>query len=141
MRDEEGRQGYRYEAPGGEGWLEVRALTEAEALERESQGVCEEYLLLTGGRDDPAVQVRRSYDLKYMAEYDFRHSVVSFQLPKRRESGEVVMVEAKAEETEAKVALLMEMTPPLSDWVWQVINEVNHRHPEQRAAIELAKKN
>jgi hypothetical protein len=141
MSDEWVRPTRRYEAPGGEGWIEVRALTEGEALERESAGVREEYLLVSGGMGDPAVQVRRSYDLRAMAEHDFRHSVVAFRLPEAQASGEVVMREGGAEDPEGRVEVLLRMVPPLSDWVWSVINEANYRQPEQRAEIEQAKKN
>ena len=131
----------RWEAPGGEGWLEVRALTEGEALERESLGVCEEYLLASGGTGDPAVQVRRRYDLRAMAEYVFRHSVVACGLPQRRWPGGGARRVVCRPDPDGRVAVLMGLTPPLSDWVREVVNEVNHRLPEQRAEIELAKKN
>ncbi|NPV46499.1 MAG: hypothetical protein HPY69_06060 [Armatimonadetes bacterium] len=129
-----------YERPEGEGWIEVRALTEAEALERESLGLYEEYLLVSGGVGDAAVQVRRRYDLRAMAEYDFRHSVVAFHLAAPGSDGSVAW-EGRPEDPEERVRLLMALTPPLSDWVQEVIAEVNHRLPEQRAEIELAKKN
>ncbi len=118
-----------------EGWVVVRALTEGEALERESLGVREEYLLVSGA-GDPAVQVRRRYDLKAMAEYDFRHSVMAFRLCEGTR-----VLEGREEDPEGRVAVLMGMRPPLSDRVREVINEVNHRLPEQRAEIEVAKKN
>lgn len=128
-----------YESPAGEGWIEVRALTEEEALERESLGLWEEYLLVSGGTGEAAVQVRRRYDLRAMAEYDFRHSVVACDLPAPPglDQGDA---EGHREDPEGRVRLLMAQTPPLSDWVHEVIAEVNHRLPEQRADIEMAKK-
>jgi hypothetical protein len=122
-------------------WLKVRPLTEVEALERESLGLQEEYLLESGGLGDPAIRVRRSYDLVAMAEYDFRHCVVGFCLPELQASGEVVMRRHDDGDEVGNCEFLGRMRPPLSDWVWQVVNAVNHRQAQQHADLEQAKKN
>jgi hypothetical protein len=122
-------------------WVKVRPLTEAEALERESLGLQEEYLLESEGLGDPAIRVRRSYDLVAMAEYDFRRCIVDFCLAELQASGEVVMRRQGDSDEVGNCEFLGRMRPPLSDWVWQVVNTVNQRQAEQRAGLEQAKKN
>ncbi|MHB8996918.1 MAG: hypothetical protein ACYC63_16870 [Armatimonadota bacterium] len=71
------RQVQRYEAPVDlpgwreKPWVAVRALTEAEALERESLGLIEEYEVVARGLAEPELRVRRVYDLVAMAEYEW----------------------------------------------------------------------
>ena len=123
-------------------WVRLRALTEAEALERESLGLAEEYELVSGGLQEPAVRVRRTYDLKAMAEYDFEHSVVEFCLPEARVDGQVAERSLGPEaEAGEKAACLGRMQPALAEWLRGEIERINRRLPEQRAQIETAKKN
>ena len=121
-------------------WVRLRALTEAEALERESLGLCEEYELVSGGLAEPQIHVRRTYDLRAMAEYDYSRCVVDFWLPELRESGVVVGRRLDPGAPAENVAFLGRMQPELSAWVWGAIEAVNHRQAHQRAEIELAKK-
>jgi len=123
-------------------WLRLRALSEAEALERESLGLAEEYELVSGGLQEPAVRVRRTYDLLSMAEYDYEHCVLEFCLPELQRDGSVAerWMGREAEPGE-KAAFLGRMQPAMAEWVRTEIERVNRRLPEQRAAVELAKKN
>ncbi|MBU0611381.1 MAG: hypothetical protein KKI08_26110 [Armatimonadetes bacterium] len=123
-------------------WVRLRALTEAEALERESLGLAEEYELVSGGLQEPAVRVRRTYDLKAMADYDFEHCVVEFCVPEARVDGEVAERRLGPEaEAGEKAACLGRMQPALAAWLRGEIERINQRLPEQRAVIETAKKN
>lgn len=138
----------RVEAPVGvSGWTErpwvrLRALTEAEALERESLGLAEEYELVTGGLAEPGIRVRRTYDLRAMAEYDFERCVVEFCLPEMLAHGGVVERRMGPETCpEARVEFLGHMQPALAAWLQNEIERINMRSPEQRATLEQAKKN
>ena len=77
----------RFEAPvelpgwSERAWIEVRPLTEAEALEQESLGLIEEYELVQRGLGEPELRVRRVYDLVAMAEYEWGKCVVDWWLP------------------------------------------------------------
>jgi hypothetical protein len=62
-------------------WVAVRALTEAEALERESLGLIEEYEVVARGLGEPELRVRRVYDLVAMAEYEWGKCLVDWCLP------------------------------------------------------------
>jgi len=125
----------------GEGWwVRLRALTEAEALERESLGMHEEYFLVPQVLGEAAVQVCRRYDLVAMAEYDLRHCVLDFRLPEAWGEGEVRARELDPSDPEGNCQFLLRAQPPLSDWLWEQLERVNWRQPEQRAAVELGKK-
>ena len=127
------------EVEGWRPWVKVRALTEAEALEREGLGLWEEYELVARGIEEPAVSVRRAYDLRAMAEYDYVQAVVDYCLPEMTREG--VRQRLGAETTEAEtVEFLGRMQPCLAAWVHEVIERVNWRRPEQRATLEMAKK-
>jgi hypothetical protein len=130
------------EIPGWEErpWIEVRALTEAENLERESLGLVEEYELVTQGLGEPQLQVTRRYDLLAMARYDFEHCVVGFLLPETLAEGQVVERRMEPGEAGEAAELLERMQPLLAEFVWRAIEAVNLRQPEQRAAVELVKK-
>lgn len=125
-------------------WVRLRPLSEAEALERESLGLVEEYELVTGGLAEPAVRVWRSYDLRAMAEYDWAHCVVEGCLPEVTAEGAVV--ERRIGEAvpgamnRATTEVLGRMQPALAAWLHEEIERVNRRLPEQRAEIETAKK-
>jgi len=126
----------------GKAWVRLRALAEAEALERESLGLAEEYELVTGGLAEPAVRVRRTYDLRVMAEYDFERCVVEFCLPEVQRDGTMAEVRMGPEaEGGEKAEFLGRMQPALAAWLRTEIERVNMRLPEQRASIEVAKKN
>lgn len=125
----------------GEGWwVRLRALTEAEALERESLGVHEEYFLAPQVLGEAAVEVRRRYDLVGMAEYDLRHCVLGFRLPEEMADGNVRARELDPAAPEGDCQFLLSAQPPLSDWLWEQIGRINYRQPAQRAAVELGKK-
>jgi hypothetical protein len=154
------------EVPGWEcrPWVRLRALTEAEALERESLGLAEEYELVTGGLQEPAVRVRRTYDLRLMAEYDHEHCVVEACVPEVQSDGTIVerrigrgaetngvltptplpRPSASGEGNDngngAAAEVLGRMQPALAEWLHREIERVNRRLPEQRAVIETAKK-
>ena len=119
-------------------WVRLRALTEAEALERESLGLAEEYELVTGGLQEPAVRVRRTYDLRVMDEYEHEHCVVEACLPEVQKDGTVA--ERRVASCEEKAEVLGRMQPALAHWLHTEIERVNRRLPEQRAVIETAKK-
>lgn len=127
------------EVEGWRPWVKVRALTEAEALEREGLGLCEEYELVTRGIEEPWIEVRRTYDLLAMAEYDFAHCVVDYCLPEMTGEGVVKRLGAEVG-VEERVELLGRMQPCLAGWVRRLIDEVNWRTPEQRATVEMVKK-
>lgn len=120
-------------------WVRLRGLTEGEALERESLGIAEEYELVTRGLEEPGVRVRRTYDLRAMAEYDLTHCVLEGCLPELRADGEVREWRLAGEER-AAVELLERMQPALAAWLRTEIERVNWRLPEQRALIETVKK-
>lgn len=119
-------------------WVRLRALREGEALERESLGLAEEYELVTGGLQEPAVRVRRTYDLRVMAEYDHEHCVVEACLPEVQ--GDGTLMERRLEGAQEKAEVLGRMQPALAEWLHTEIERVNRRLPEQRAVIETAKK-
>ena len=125
----------------GRPWVRLRALTEAEAMERESLGLSEEYEVVSGGLQEPAVRVRRMYDLRVMAAYDHEHCVLDFCLPERQRDGSLferrMGPEAAAGE---RAEFLGRMQPALAQWLRTEIERVNRRLPEQRALIETAKK-
>lgn len=126
---------------GQEAWVKVRPLTELEVQEREGLGLCEEYLMSQPALGEPRIRVLRSYDLRAMAEYDFAHCVVDFCLPELGVGGRVNMRRLDPGDPAGNVEFLGRMRPPLSDWVWEAIESVNRRLPEQRAVLEVAKKN
>lgn len=131
------------EVPGWKGrpWVRVRCLTEAEALERESLGLIEEYELVTRGLEEPSVSVRRIYDLRAMAEYDFAHTVTDFCLPELRMDQTLAERRAAVDDPDGNVSFLGCLQPAVAKWLQEVIDRVNRRLPEQRATIEQAKKN
>src|SRR6056297_1370210 len=111
--------GRRYELPeeadgiavaASEGYLLLRPLTDAEALQRESLGIEEWYYL-----DGQEPTVRRTYNLRRMAEYDYRHCIVDFSLPVKRED-RMEMV-AMPDDPDAVIELLELMPPRLAKWV------------------------
>lgn len=122
------------EATGIDGYVTLRPLTDAEALERESAGI-EEWYYLDG--QEPAV--RRTYDLRAMAEYDYRHCIVDFRLP-MQEQDEIIAVEMPPD-TERMMEILRSMPPKLADWLAGCIAEVNMRTAEGQSVITRAKKN
>ena len=168
-------------------WVEVRALTEAEALERESLGLLEEYELVARGLEEPELRVRRVYDLVAMAEYEWGKCLVDWCLPAitpggdgetltpgpsptgrgenggpqtiNDETGTEVPVwegaslrDAGNSETafvarrrtgdgEGDLEFLRAMGACLGAWLKDVLDRVNWRLPEQRARVEIAKKN
>lgn len=136
--------GRRYDLPetatdgnpeaASDGYLLLRPLTDAEALQRESLGIEEWYYL-----DGQEPTVRRTYNLQQMAEYDYRHCIVDFSLPVRRED-EVEMV-AMPDDPDAMIELLRLMPPRLAEWVAECIADVNMRSLQQRRTIAGAKKN
>jgi hypothetical protein len=144
---ESGEVTVRFEAPveieGWEErpWVEVRALTDAETLEREAIGLWEEYELVSEGLGEAQVRVTRRYDLPAMAEYDYAHGVVDFCLPEMTAAGEVRPRRGSEIEASERAELLGRMQPCLSQWVWRAIETINHRTPEQRCEIEMVKKN
>ena len=126
-------------------WVLVRALTEAEALERESLGLIEEYELVARGLEEPELRVRRVYDLVAMAEYEWERCLVDWCLPEVRpaegETEPLVVVKRREGERAADLTFLRGMGPCLGAWLKHVLDEVNWRLPEQRAQLEIAKKN
>jgi hypothetical protein len=126
--------------------VRLRPLSEAEALERESLGLAEEYELVTGGLQEPAVRVLRTYDLRVMAEYDHEHCVVEVCLPEVQSDGTIVERRTGGRGTsprptvEEKAEVLGRMQPALAEWLHAEIERVNRRLPEQRAVIETVKK-
>jgi hypothetical protein len=121
--------------PGGESvWVEVRALTHREALERESLGIAERYELAEGGK---VLALRREYDFWAMCEYDYRHSLVAFSLPA---DGAGALVTSEAMGPEERIRLLGLMPPALADWVQRCVDEVNLRDGEGLSALEYAQK-
>lgn len=144
-------------------WVEVRPLTEAEALEQESLGLIEEYELVQRGLGEPELRVRRVYDLVAMAEYEWGKCLVDWCLPEWKAPGtevpvwggaslrdagtgetagaELVARRKTAGDEEGDRGFLREMRPCLAAWVREVLDLVNWRLPEQRAQIEAAKKN
>lgn len=121
-------------------WVRLRGLTEGEALERESLGMVEEYELVTRGLDEPGVRVRRTYDLKAMAEYDLAHCVLDGCLPEVQPDGEVREWRVGDGEQRSATELLERMQPALAAWLRTEIERVNWRLPEQRALVEKVKK-
>jgi hypothetical protein len=122
-------------------WVRVRPLTDREALERESLGLREEYELVSEGLAEATVRVQRRYDLAAMAAYDVEHSIVDFCLPEVAANGQIEERRYEALDPAGMVELIGRMQPALSAWVWSVVDEVNWRTPQQRAILEMAKKN
>jgi hypothetical protein len=121
--------------PDGERvWVEVRALSHREALERESLGVIERYELAESGK---VLALDREYDFWAMAAYDYRHSLVAFALPGDGADGIVASDGMSAEE---RVVLLGCMPPALAEWVQDCIDQVNLRDAEGLAALLCAQK-
>lgn len=123
-------------APGG-CWVEVRALTHREALERESIGGYEEYELSDGGR---VLSVVRRCDRWAMAEYDYQYSLVDWCLPVRQFDGSMGLQCGSELAEEERVDLLAAMPPALAEWVEECIDRVNLRNAEGEGALEDAKK-
>lgn len=123
--------------PSEDVWIEARALTHQEALERESVGVFEEYELADSGR---VVFVSRRYDLWAMAEYDYLHALVDFCLPERTADGEVHLRRAADGTPESNIMLLAAMPSRLANWIQDCIDRVNLRDPLGQAAMDEAKK-
>jgi len=140
-------------------WIRLRPLTEAETLERESLGLVEEYELVSAGWEAPAVRVRRRYDLRRMAEYDYAHCVLEGCLPQCQEDGTVqecwirgdIYAQATTETADKTAGasarpyifaseLLERMPPALAAWLHTEIERINFRLPAQRAILEAAKK-
>lgn len=137
-------------------WVRLRPLTEAEALERESLGLVEQYELVDGGLAEPEVRVTRTYDLRAMAEYDWAHCVVDGCLPEMVGDGTVAQrrlgrggtgsggpdgADAGGAHLVAEaVELLGRMQPALAAWLAREIERVNRRLPEQQAELEAVKK-
>jgi hypothetical protein len=212
-----GREVERFEAPvelpgwSERPWVEVRALTEAEALERESLGLIEEYEVVAHGLGEPELRVRRVYDLVAMAEYEWGKCLVDWCLPetaayplrpqtvaspslnREGEDGETLTPgpsptgrggnnnggdspgsevpgwerasvppapelrwtsrdagdsawrllarRMTPDDPGANREFLRGMGPCLGAWVRDVLERVNRRLPEQRAEVEVAKKN
>jgi len=134
----------RFSAPadapdcGSDVWVEVRALTYREALERESLGVVEDYELDENGR---ALCVSRRYDLWAMAAYDLERSLVDFCLPEWQADGTVVMRRKGDGGIDGDLAALETMPPALAEWVQGCIDRVNLRHFAGQSALAEAKKN
>lgn len=134
----------RFEAPeearriAGEAWVEVRALSHREALERETLGTWEEYELSDDGRVICAI---RRFDLWAMAEYDYAHSVVDFALPELQEDGEARLRRGREGDAEANAEALAGMAPGLAQWVQECVDAVNLRDTVGRSALAEAKKN
>ena len=140
-----GREGsVRFEAPeearrlAGEAWVEVRALSHREALERETLGTWEEYELADSGQ---VICATRRFDLWAMAEYDYARSVVDFALPELQADGQVRLRRGREGDAEGNVAALAEMAPGLAQWVQECVDAVNLRDTAGRAALAEAKKN
>lgn len=134
----------RFEAPeearrlAGEAWVEVRALSHREALERETLGTWEEYELSDDGRVVCAI---RRYDLWAMAEYDYAHGVVDFALPELQEDGQVRLRRGREGDAEGNMEALAAMAPGLAQWVQECVDAVNLRDTAGRVALAEAKKN
>jgi len=160
-------KGTRYDMPaeegdldGQRGYIVLRALTDAQALERESIGIAEWYYL-----DGQEPAVRRTYDLQAMTEYDYQHCIVDFLLPVKRDGaarasslthcsavgtrrdekargdGEIKLVGMAPNNPEKNLELLRLMPPRLAQWVADCIADINMRSPQQRKWLEDAKKN
>ncbi len=137
-------EGRRYELPeeavdgtpdaASEGYLLLRPLTDAEALQRESLGIEEWYYL-----DGQEPTVRRTYNLQRMAEYDYRHCIVDFSLPVRRRDD--VEMAPMPDDPEEAIELLGLMPPRLAEWVAECLADVNMRSLQQRRIMASAKKN
>ena len=118
-------------------WVEVRALTHREALERESVGTYEECELGASGR---VLSVVRRYDLWAMAEYDYVCSVTDFAFPELMSDGSVAMRRMAPGDPEGNLAVLSAMPGELAEWVQGCVDRVNLRHPAGRDALDDAQK-
>ena len=123
--------------PGEAGWVEVRALTHREALERESVGTYEECELGDNGR---VLSVVRRFDLWAMAEYDYAYAVTDFCLPERRSDGSVAVRRMGDASLEANLVLLGEMPPALAAWMQSCVDRVNLRHVAGQLGLDEAQK-
>jgi hypothetical protein len=147
VMSEGGREPVRVEAPVAiprweeRPWIEVRALTDAEADARESQGVWEEYELVSDGLGETRAVVERRYDLGALRAYDYAHSVTDYLLPEVHAGGEIVARRGAGESEGERVVILQRMGPALSEWVREVIDQVNQRSGPQQADLATAKKN
>jgi len=123
-------------APEG-AWVEARALSHREALERESIGTYEAYELADNGC---VLSVVRRQDLWAMAEYDYTHSLTDFCLPERLANGEVSWRRLGDGTVEQNLSLLEAMPPCLAEWVQSCVDRVNLRTTAGQTGLAQAKK-
>jgi hypothetical protein len=128
----------RISGVGEAGWVEVRALTHREALERESIGTFEECELSQSGA---IISVTRRLDLWAMAQYDYTLALTDFLLPIVHSGDEVTMCRMGDRDLDANVALLSAMPTALADWVQSCIDRANLRDETGQACLDDAKKN
>lgn len=119
-------------------WIAVRALTDREALERESIGVRETYEEDDWG--EGALRVARTYDLAAMAEYDLAHCLTDFCLPARDEAGLVTALRATKLSATKRAETLHRLPLAMGQWIRECIDRVNLRRPEDAATLAIAKK-
>ena len=117
-------------------WVRVRALTDHEALERESIGVRDAYVPSA----DDGVVCERTYNFAAMGAYDLAHSVVGFWLPTQGADGEVVPVNGEGISAEERAALMRRLPQALGQWVRECVDRVNLRRPEDQSGLAIAKK-
>ena len=118
-------------------WVELRALTVREELQRDSLGVREEYELAADGR---AVGMRRVYDFEAMVQFDLQHCVVAMMLPVESDGGEYEPLREGAPADEHRGGLLDRLPRAVAEWLLECIEAVNMRRAEDREVLEEAKK-
>ena len=121
----------------GRPWVRVRALTDHEALERESIGIRDVYLPSA----DDGVVCERTYDFAAMSDYDLAHCVVDFWLPRRAADGAVVPVHGEEIGAEERAEVMRRLPQALGQWVRACVDHVNLRRPEDQIGLGIAKKN
>jgi len=116
-------------------WVELRALSQREQLERESQGIRDEYHLDDSGCVD---SIERNYDLVAVTAYDYEHCLVDFCLPRENDDGEIV---PWRKPNNFRAAQLLDNLPPaLAQWLSELIEQVNMRDPTGQQVLGAVKK-
>ena len=126
----------RFEAPvelPGEmtAWVEVRPLTAREALQREANGLEEEYEL---GEEGAARKLRRRYEHEAMVGFELERCLVAYELPMSAEDGRVKLVGPSQ-----GLDLLERLPAALMAWLMECLDTVNLRRPADAAVLAEGK--
>lgn len=118
-------------------WVKLRPLTDYEALQRESVGVYDEYVLDSDGAIERVV---RRYDRAAMTRYDYEHCLMDFCLPRENEDGQIVSWQP-TEGAEVDADYLLQTVPPaLAEWLEAALDEVNMRRVADQQLLGAVKK-